>query len=138
VRDPRDYVCSARAYSRREDIARHYPHLDMPLRSHCEHWRAVTAGILDSLRVEPIRYEVLLAHPRETVDSVLGRLGLPADAACTEAVVREDIFRWHATSASPAESVGRWRRELRPEELGEVEHVCGQMMARLGYRPEST
>jgi hypothetical protein len=135
VRDPRDYVCSARAYARLPRIAGPYPHLDVPLERHCAHWSFVNRGILDHLRLDPIRYEDLIQAPEATVGAVLDALGLPSDAACTAAIADRTSFAGQATSGSPAASVGRWRRELDCDEVRLVEARCGELMARLGYLP---
>ena len=108
VRDVRDVLCSQRAFdsrratqpvsSLREDIGKL-----MDIRR--EH----------DLSIHFVRYEDLLLRERETINGITDFLGLDSFA-------REDkeslstLFTMHATSASPEQSIGRWRRDLTTEE----------------------
>ncbi len=136
VRDPRDYLCSARAYARKPGIRARFPHLDVGAREHLVHWRNVVKGILarrqDVTRI--VRYEDLLRDPGTVVDALLADLGLAPHAACHAALGARASFGHHGTSQTPEASLGRWRRELGAAELALAQEVCGEAAARLGYR----
>jgi hypothetical protein len=46
---------------------------------------------------------------------------------------REESMKDHRTSASAAESVGRWRRELDPRLVRASEEALGEILTEFGY-----
>jgi hypothetical protein len=135
VRDPRDYLCSARAYARKPALRERFPHLDVGAREHLVHWRNVVLGILERSQdvARIVRYEDLLRDPRVVVDALLADLGLAPDPACHAALAARASFARHGTSQTPEASLGRWRLELAPAERALAREVCGEAAARLGY-----
>ena len=68
-----------------------------------------------------LRYERLAAHPGET-SRIL------AQAVTTPAAPIRDALRYAHDS-----SVGRWRRDLTRDQLGDVEREAGPLLRELGY-----
>ena len=137
VRDPRDVAAS----SRRSVFNPFHPALTAEL------WRAQQALGLSLEQQLPadrwlrVRYEDLLAEPGTWVRRVCQLLGEGYDPGMLEfhrtaearraAALSED---WRNT-ASPVlvHNAGKYRRELSPGEIGEVESICGPLMETLGY-----
>lgn len=86
-------------------------------------WRAhVSAGrAAADDRVLELRYEALAAAPPDTAVVLAQHLGLDAEALAP------------ALAAVHTRSVGRWRHDLGPEQLADVEREAGQLLNRLGY-----
>jgi hypothetical protein len=85
-----------------------------------------------------VRYEDLIAQPKETLATVLNYLGLPADGAqIDEMIGRASVdtpdFEWHRTAPSVIDSVGRWRRDLSPELQAICQEAFGPALAEFGY-----
>ena len=92
-------------------------------------WRRyVTAARAEGGRTVELRYEELVADP----DAVT------AELARTLGVGEPELARAFATAHT--NSVGRWRRDLTPEQLADVETEAGALLAELGYaaRPRIT
>ena len=68
-----------------------------------------------------VRYELLASKPDEVAESLAAALDVPA--APLAARLR----------GAHARSVGRYRRDLTPEQLADVEDEAGALLARLGY-----
>lgn len=85
-------------------------------------WRRyVTAAGAVPERTVILRYEQLVSDPAEAATPVAEQLGL--DPALVAAAFGEA----HDTS------VGRWRRDLTPEQLADVEREAADALAALGY-----
>jgi len=85
-------------------------------------WRRyVTAAAAVPARTAVVRYEQLVSDPAAAAAPVAGRLGADAE------LVTAAFARAHDTSA------GRWRRDLTPEQLADVEREAGDALAALGY-----
>jgi hypothetical protein len=83
--------------------------------------RYVTAAQAVPKRTVELRYEALVADPAAEAHRLSGALDcdpVPLQSAFAE--VRD-------------RSVGRWRRDLTPEQLAEVESEAGVLLAELGY-----
>lgn len=87
-----------------------------------------------------VRYEDLVQHPDITLTNLLSYLGLATSpevigsmraAATTE---RIDLVG-HVTAGSVDASIGRWRRDLRDEDLAIAKTVLAQPLAAFGYDP---
>jgi hypothetical protein len=86
-------------------------------------WRVyVTAARGIDERMLEVRYERLTEDPEGVAEALAHHLGAPA------AVLRERLAEAHDRS------IGRWRRDLTPEELADVEREAGPLLAELGYR----
>jgi hypothetical protein len=85
-------------------------------------WRRyVTAARSAPERTVELRYELLVAQPEEEADRLASALDADAGALCG------------AFAAAHAASVGRWKRDLTPEQLQDVEAEAGQLLSDLGY-----
>ena len=85
-------------------------------------WRRyVTAAGAVPARTAVVRYEQLVSDPAAAAAPVAERLGADAE------LVTAAFARAHDTSA------GRWRRDLTPEQLADVEREAGAALAALGY-----
>jgi sulfotransferase family protein len=87
-------------------------------------WRRyVTAARAVPERTVELRYEQLVAEPEAAAGDVAEALGVDA------ALVAERFAQVHDRSA------GRWRRDLTPEQLADVEREAGETLVMLGYPP---
>jgi hypothetical protein len=85
-------------------------------------WRSyVTAARAAAPDALEVRYEELAAEPAATAARIAEHIDADADALA------------QALAAMHAESVGRWRRDLTPEQLAEVEAEAGPLLRELGY-----
>ena len=69
-----------------------------------------------------MRYERLVTDPAAATEKLAGALGVPAEAMAT------------ALGDAHTSSVGRWQRDLTPEQLADVDAEAGDLLAALGYR----
>jgi hypothetical protein len=123
VRDPRDFLCSARSYWKLPD-ERILPMMDDVYRAY-----AALAG-QDEHDVLMIRYEDLVAEQSCTLGRISDFIGLTEPFAEGEAT---DLFLRHGTSSTPLASIGRWRKELAPDVCQHCEHRFASFMELLGY-----
>lgn len=134
IRDPRDYVASARSYARRDDMRATYPHLDVPVEAMATHWRNIYHGALEVAPPQnAIRYERLVADASAVICETLAELGLAVEPACLAAATLDVSFAAHATSPSASTSVGRWRRDLDAGQLDMIRAICSEVAATYGY-----
>jgi hypothetical protein len=85
-------------------------------------WRRyVTAASAVPDRTVVVRYEELVRDPAAAAAPVAARLEVDPE------LVTAAFSRAHDTSA------GRWRRDLTPEQLADVEREAGEALAELGY-----
>lgn len=87
-----------------------------------------------------LRYEDLVLRPEETVRAVVARLGLDAGDAAVEPMLaslagRDSGSEGHRTVADPAESIGRWRRDLSRDVIAACETALGPSLEAFGYEP---
>ena len=158
VRDGRDVVASLMFRNRgdrwghleiprwRELLAR-YPDAN---HIRCAHqWRdAVSCArreghVLGGDRYLEIRYEDLVAQPRDEAERSLEFLGLdvtPDVEAFASKIQDETQGSYHARKQvrhyveNHEKRVGRYEENLTPEQVAEVTDVCGELLAELGYR----
>jgi Sulfotransferase family len=91
-------------------------------------WRsyATAARAAGGDRTIEVRYETLAGDPQATATALAATLGIdPAPLALELARVHE-------------RSIGRYRRELTPEQLADVEREAGPLLRELGYGLSST
>jgi hypothetical protein len=85
-------------------------------------WRRyVTAARAAPRRTVELRYEQLVNDPERATAPLTRSLGVGEEALA------------EAFAAAHANSVGRWRRDLTPEQLADVEAEAGPLLAELGY-----
>jgi hypothetical protein len=85
-------------------------------------WRAhVTAARAVSERTLELRYEALVTDPAAACARLADHLGVDPEPLT------------QAFADAHAGSVGRWRRDLTPEQLADVEREAGPLLRELGY-----
>jgi hypothetical protein len=124
VRDPRDQLASVvswtaagRAqFSPDATTAEEYIDWLAPqTKLHLRHWQARSASSL------LVRYEDLVLDPVPTLTRLFDYLGVDSTAETATSVVEralraeQNMQRNHQTSASPEQSVGRWRKDVSPD-----------------------
>jgi hypothetical protein len=144
IRDGRDVVCSLleRGWLRADRIA--HDDARQPYGAYARFWveperreeferaseasraawawrRYVTAAQAVPDRTVELRYEALVSQPQTEADRLAAAFG------SDPAPLRSAFAAAHDTS------VGRWRRDLTPEQLADVEAEAGQLLAELGY-----
>jgi hypothetical protein len=86
-------------------------------------WRRyVTAAREAPERTVQLRYEELVADPGAATTPLAHMLGVGGEQLS------------EAFAEAHANSVGRWKRDLTPEQLADVEAEAGPLLAELGYR----
>ena len=125
VRDPRDVICSF------------MKHGGIPFQEALGDAVTTTRRCLE-IKAEAddsvylLQYEDFVAQPRETAEALFRFVGL-APAAYDDDGMGQ-LFSNHGTSRTPADSIGRWRRDLSAEQLGEC-HKFDHFLAEFGYSP---
>ena len=85
-------------------------------------WRRyVTAARAARSATIEVRYEELAADPETASEPLAAHVGA------------DPVILARALSRMHAESVGRWRRNLAPEQVAEVESEAAELMEELGY-----
>ena len=141
IRDPRDVLLSMRGFNEKRGLyefheprTKHfievvnYTSADLLHLTECyDRWQG------DKLL---IRYDELVSDPAGTLRKTLAYLGvargLGADPARLAAAT-SGTPEVHVTSASPAESVGRWRTELTPSEITIADWHFQPFLQRFGF-----
>ncbi len=72
-------------------------------------------------RTVELRYEALVAEPAAEADRIAGALATSAEP------LRRAFARVHDSS------IGRWRRDLTPSQVRDVEAEAGDLLGELGY-----
>jgi hypothetical protein len=142
LRDPRDMLCSMKAFNQLrgrqefgEDLfSSDEAWLDKLIESTLElhgFWQARQHS------VHLLRYESLVTDPRAAISSVLGSLNLKRSPGILKHLLEPgdpgQIPAHHLTASSPAESIGRWRRDLNPETIQHVQTRWSQQLLDMGY-----
>ncbi len=125
VRDPRDLVCSYRAFWKRT-LAEAVELIGTQFIELAERVRAAEPDTL------LVRYEDLILDPAGTLGRIYAFLELEHGAAERDEA-EAAIFRQHGTSGSPQESIGRWRQELTAEEITACDTSFGPLLPVFGY-----
>ncbi len=123
VRDPRDVLCSHVAYfaSSQEKAFAHLSHSCRQLITLAEAGGEVCL----------IRYEDMISGDRATFDRLSAYLGASVEPDRTPAEAA--IFRTHGTSRTPAQSIGRWRRDLSQGLRAQTSDAWKTFLQRFGY-----
>jgi hypothetical protein len=142
VRDFRDYVCSVRSWRHgwEETRARYSSEAEWITDSLARQVRAVSVYRRYRPGAMVLKYEDLVTRTEETLDSLFAYLGVESGPATvnsvldrTEASSDQSIMRDHQTSGGPAESIGRWKRDLEPSLQKVCEEAFGAALAEFGY-----
>ena len=123
IRDPRDFLCSAKSYWK-FDTEQALIVLEDSIKSYLE---IASRDAADTLFV---RYEDLVLKVVETMARIGEFLGLQGLGLRSSA---DDLFQRHATSATPAASIGRWRQDLNAHEIRQCDVRFRAFMDRFGY-----
>jgi len=123
MRDPRDFLCSARSYWKLPD-QQILPMMDDVYRAYA----ALALQAEDDILL--VRYEDLVGDQARTLERIADFIGLTERFAQRETT---DLFRRHGTSTTPLNSIGRWRTELGPAEREDCERRFGVFMEIAGY-----
>jgi hypothetical protein len=135
VRDPRDVVCSYRSLqAASQDLGPRQDEMNsMTVRGFAQVWRDTYDFLLALVpRFLLVPYVDLVGSPEPTVRRILEHLGLDFVEGVEKAIRGNDTIGGHGTSATPAGSIGRWRRDLTEAEAREVVEICAPLMSRLG------
>jgi len=111
-----------------------------------EHVRVDAEELLDRWRrrgdaAHLVRYEELVLEPRPTLAALFAYLGVDADRETVDAVLDvatglSGLLDSHRTVGDPAETIGRWRRDLPVELAGECNEILAPVLAAFGYPTE--
>ncbi len=126
VRDPRDLLCSARAFWGLD------PASSLASVAHA------SRALLDLYQAaEPdvrfVRYEDLVMEPTRTMADVFAFIGLYPSHAPEYGDQKGESFDIHATSKSPEASVGRWRKELSASEVSQCQDASRPYLLAFHY-----
>jgi hypothetical protein len=85
-----------------------------------------------------VRYEDLILEPRQTLTAILSFLEVDADedavAETLELANRpNELLDGHRTVSDPAQTIGRWRRDLPAELAAECNEILAPVLAEFGY-----
>ena len=135
IRDPRDVLCSLRAFAARDEVKKINPHLlDQTPEQFADHWASLYRSSISYLSGHLLlRYEDLIEDPLGQTRKALSYLNLELSAEHAARISSRDTFSGHGTSKSVAASCGRWREELEPDEVATVQRICGALMQEHGY-----
>jgi hypothetical protein len=135
LRDPRE-VCMSRAVQIFNTgglvgAARHW-------RDHVGAARAAMPGLGD--RVLEVRYEQLIASPREQLQRLTEFLEIGFNEAMLDYERAPDVLPQHAQDVHAREplqaGLRRWRAELSRDDLSVIESIAGELMDEVGYERE--
>jgi Sulfotransferase family len=85
-----------------------------------------------------VRYEDLILEPRQTLSGILGFLGVADDpdtvAETLEVANRpNELLDGHRTVSDPAQTIGRWRRDLPADLAAECNELLAPVLETFGY-----
>ena len=142
VRDFRDYVCSVRSWRHgwEESRSRHSSDEEWVRRSLAGQVRALLVARQQRSSALVLRYEDLVSRTEETLESVFDYLGVAGSPSMVKALIENTeatsdraIARDHQTSGGPAESIGRWKRDLDSNLQQACQDAFGPALAEFGY-----
>ncbi|MDE2516566.1 MAG: sulfotransferase [Rhodospirillales bacterium] len=126
VRDPRDLMVSQLAYFRGREVE--------PCFAECTVSCSALLAIQRQQRRDTlfVRYEDMILRPGPTFQAVSAFLGtqIPEHGAAAEEAA---VFQGHATSASPAASIGRWKSQLDPALAARCTREWRDLLTLFGY-----
>lgn len=138
IRDPRDSVASIRAFDKKRGYYGFGRNADQSdndyLATLVERMRATLKRM--RLRAEHhdhiwVRYEDMIKDRPSVIERLSAWLDL--ELQLDAGAPKGKIYRQHATTTSPVESVGRWQRDLSPSEATYIEKHLASEMHHLGY-----
>jgi hypothetical protein len=126
LRDPRDILCSSQSFwnATRETAMKSLAAITTRLqRIHAE----------KSKHTFVVKYEDLVTSQRETLSRIFAFLDLEDHDTSEDSGRGTSFLAKHATSASPAASIGRWRNELGKDDIDQCNRVFERFLERFGY-----
>jgi Sulfotransferase family len=144
VRDFRDRLSSVFAWNEKRDDHGFGHSADMSKAEYlAERVRADAEGLLRRWRsrgdaAHLVRYEDLILQPAPTLTGLLEFLQLDADSSLVETMLQDatrpdELLDAHRTVSDPAQTIGRWRRDLPPALAEECNEVLAPVLAEFGY-----
>jgi hypothetical protein len=82
-----------------------------------------------------VRYEQMLAEPREGVERLFRALGLPLAGDLLDRILLEARSEFNVDPGSSGVGSEKWRTELSARDLRTFERVAGAQLRELGYAP---
>jgi Sulfotransferase family len=144
VRDFRDRLSSVFAWNEKRDDHGFGHSAEMSKAEYLtERVRADAEGLLHRWRrhgdaAHLVRYEDLILEPAATLTGLLEFLQLDPDASLVERVLEDanqprELLDAHRTVSDPAETIGRWRRDLPRPLAEECNEILAPVLAGFGY-----
>ena len=146
IRDGRDVVCSLRHHPRERIVDGVVVQRGVvnPIDKCARRWAAdVACGLpfRGHPRYTEVRYEELVREPEATLQKLCSFLGEPFEAqmlqAGTDREREAEPGRWLNNANASAEvaqrSIGRWQKDLAPDERQTVVRIAGELLVTLGY-----
>ena len=138
VRDPRDIVASVHAFDARRGFAgfgrrpnqTDEEYLVELVASMARNYREMEAAASTGDAIW-VRYEDLVADGVRAAARISAWLDLPLDPSVL--APRGAQYRRHSTTPRPEASVGRWRDDLSPSQVGLIERQLGDVIRMFGY-----
>jgi hypothetical protein len=140
VRDFRDMVCSMFSYKKGQAFApkpgstldEHVHNLGISALSLLQNWKRRSGA------AHLVRYEDIVLDPYPTVEALLSYLDLDAGSRSVEEMASVlsqsgQKLQHHRTTQGRDASIGRWRRDLDPDQLELVEREFGPALEGFGY-----
>lgn len=146
VRDVRDVACSYRELGHKTITSIYQPSLESNCAAIAEEWRSNNESAqlhllgTDHIR---IRYEDLVTQTEKTINSVFDLLcidqleGTTPDLHVANLDEPIEFLQWKSKLKGPVDagSVGRFKRDLAPEAIQEIEVIAGSLLTEYGYLP---
>lgn len=148
IRDGRDVACSYLDLARREINSEYAPRLP----SHVEHiakeWRNnndKALGDIERLGLQQqrhiLRYEDLVSRPEPTIQAICRFLEVPYEKEMLQFFAHQaakepkEFLQWKERTVKPITTaqVGRYRRDLSPEQIDQFESIAGDLLRRFEY-----
>lgn len=146
IRDGRDVVCSLRHHPKRRIVnGKVIPvHRNNPVSITAKRWVEDTAAGLayrGHPRVIEVRYEALVSDPERVFSQVCGFIGeefdpsmlAPAESHASPSRPGMNLNNPEASAGISPRSVGRWVKDLEPDERQTFVDIAGELLITLGY-----
>lgn len=134
VRDPRDIVASSYAFQDKQPAAWQQATFEQRI-EHLDTFLRESSRMLAGRDHTIVRYEDLMADPAGEAAKLLAFLGVDPAPEVQDFLdgSAQQMFASHGTSSSPEASVGRWRRDLSPEQQVAANRMLAEVLDRFGY-----
>ncbi|MGE3174274.1 MAG: sulfotransferase [Planctomycetota bacterium] len=134
VRDPRDSLASTYAFEKQQSALWEGTEFEVRLKD-LRHLLERGAELLEDCDSLLVRYEDLVTDPDVQVPRVFEFLGLGVSRGVVDYLQGDArrLFEQHGTSATPASSIGRWRRDLDPGQQQAANEWFAPLLQKYGY-----